>query len=151
MEPDTSFVRAEEDVKRVAAATERRPEFCAEGLTRRFRVGLLIMLIAALTMLCVAVFAMALSPEGLFDVNGLFGALFVGATVVLTFASLVIFGALAGNNPRLSTAARMRWYAAFLLAGPVALPVYWAIYVWPVPYEPMPASRLGGHTRPAST
>jgi hypothetical protein len=66
----------------------------------------------------------------------------IGVTLSLGFFMLLIFGALLGNNPRLSNGERYMWYALFALAGPVALPAYWIVEVWPVPYEPSPEQRL---------
>jgi hypothetical protein len=66
----------------------------------------------------------------------------IGVTLALGFFMLLVFGALLGNNPRLSKGERMMWYTLFAIAGPVALPAYWIVEVWPVPFEPSPEQRL---------
>jgi hypothetical protein len=122
---------ARADIERLNASDDRRPYFCAEALTRRFRLGLLMLTIVTELFLFVLVAKLAITPDGL---SGLGGALLVGALFALTFVVLLFFGALAGNNPRLSTGARISWYTAFLLAGPVAIPYYWRVHVWPTPF-----------------
>lgn len=137
-----SMLTADEDVLRVAEPSDRRPDFCAEALSPGVRLGLLAALLFAVALLFVSVLAMALWPNGLLDVNSFFGVITIGATLGLGFFMLVIFGALLGNNPRLSSGERIMWYTLFALAGPVALPAYWLVEVWPVPFQPSPAQRL---------
>jgi hypothetical protein len=142
MATDGSFLTANQDVLRVAEPSDRRPDFCAEALSPGVRIGLLAALLVAVGMLFVSVFAMAMYPNGLLDVNSFIGIEGIGLTVALGFFMLLVFGALLGNNPRLSSGERVLWYTLFAIAGPVALPAYWLIEVWPVPFEPSPEQRL---------
>jgi hypothetical protein len=128
------MLSAQADLDRLTAPTDRRPYFCAEALTRRFRAGLLMVTLLAEALLFSIVLTIAVSPNGLLGVGG---ALLVGGTLVLAFFIYLIFGALLGGNPHLSTKARMTWYAAFFLAGPIAIPYYWRVHVWPAPYAPL--------------
>ncbi|MET0340348.1 MAG: hypothetical protein ABW252_05070 [Polyangiales bacterium] len=142
MTTDGSFLTADQDVLRVAEPSDRRPDFCAEALSPGVRLGLLAALLFAVTLLFVSVFAMAIYPNGLLDVNTFLGVITIGTTLALGFFMLLVFGALLGNNPRLSKGERIMWYTLFAIAGPVALPAYWLVEVWPVPFEPSPSQRL---------
>ncbi len=142
MTTDGAMLTADEDVMRVAEPSDRRPDFCAEALSPGVRIGLLVALLLAVLMLVVSIFAMAVLPNGLLDINSFFGVFTIGATLAMGFFMLLVFGALLGNNPRLSNGERYMWYTLFALAGPVALPAYWLIEVWPVPYQPSPEQRL---------
>jgi len=142
MTTDGSFLAAEDDVNRVAEPSDRRPDFCAEALSPGVRIGILVALLASVLMLFVSVLAMGIYPNGLLDINTSFGVFAIGLTLSMGFFMLLIFGALLGNNPRLSNGERIMWYTLFALAGPVALPAYWLVEVWPVPFEPSPAQRL---------
>jgi len=142
MTTDGAMLTADEDVLRVAEPSDRRPDFCAEALSPGVRIGLLVALLAAVAMLVASLFAMAVLPNGLLDVNSFFGVFAIGTTLAMGFFMLLVFGALLGNNPRLSNGERYMWYTLFALAGPVALPAYWLIEVWPVPYQPSPEQRL---------
>lgn len=142
MTTDGAMLTADEDLARVAEPSDRRPDFCAEALSPGVRLGLLAALLFAVTLLFVSVFAMAIYPNGLLDVNTFLGVFTIGATVALGFFMLLVFGALLGNNPRLSKGERIMWYTLFAIAGPVALPAYWLVEVWPVPFEPSPEQRL---------
>lgn len=142
MTTDGAMLTGDEDVLRVAEPSDRRPDFCAEALSPGVRLGLLAALLFAVATLVVSVAAMAIWPNGLLDVNSFLGVLMIGGTLALGFFMLLVFGALLGNNPRLSHGERVMWYTLFAVAGPVALPAYWLIEVWPVPYEPSPSQRL---------
>jgi hypothetical protein len=142
MTTDGSMLTADQDVVRVAEPSDRRPDFCAEALSPGVRIGLFVALMFAVGTLFFSVLAMAIWPNGLLDVNSFFGVFTIGVTLSLGFFMLLIFGALLGNNPRLSNGERYMWYTLFALAGPVALPAYWIVEVWPVPYEPSPEQRL---------
>jgi hypothetical protein len=142
METDGSFIDAELNVARLAEPSDRRPDFIAEALSPGVRIGLLVALLTAIGFLFGSVFAMAIYPNGLLDVNSFLGVMTIGATVGLGFFMLLIFGALLGNNARLTKGERIMWYTMFALAGPVALPAYWLIEVWPIPFEPSPQQRL---------
>ena len=142
MTTDGAMLTADEDLQRVAEPSDRRPDFCAEALSPGVRLGLLAALLFAVTLLFVSVFAMAIYPNGLLDVSTFLGVFTIGATVALGFFMLLVFGALLGNNPRLNKGERIMWYTLFAIAGPVALPAYWLVEVWPVPFEPSPEQRL---------
>ncbi|MDB4972071.1 MAG: hypothetical protein JWN48_412 [Myxococcaceae bacterium] len=142
METDGSFLETDLDIERVAKPSDRRPDFCAEALSPGVRLGLLGALFVAVAFLFISVFAMGIYPNGLMDVNTMLGVMVIGATLGLAFFMLLVFGALLGNNPRLTRGERIMWYTMFALAGPVALPAYWLIEVWPVPFQPSPEQRL---------
>lgn len=135
MEPESSMLRAQSDIQRVAAPTDRRPDFIAEALSPRFRIGLLILTLLAEVSLVVGVVNAAVRPGFLFE-HDLYGVLLASTTLVATFVVFLVFGALAGNNPRLTTPERLTWYALFALLGPVMIPCYWFMHVWSVPYQP---------------
>jgi hypothetical protein len=139
---ETSFINDEENLQRLAQPGDRRPDFCAEALSPGVRIGLFSALMVAIGFLFVAVFTMAIYPNGLLDVSGFMGVMVIGATLGLGFFMQLVFGALLGNNARLSKGERITWYVLFALAGPVALPVYWLVEVWPIPFEPSPEQRL---------
>jgi hypothetical protein len=138
----TAFADAEDNLKELAEPGDRRPDFCAEALSPGVRIGLLTALMVAIGFLFVSVFAMAIYPNGMLDVSGFGGVMMIGATLGLGFFMQLVFGALLGNNARLSKGERMLWYTMFALAGPVALPVYWLVEVWPIPFQPSPDQRL---------
>jgi hypothetical protein len=136
MKPETSMLSADEDIRRIAAPTDRRPEFIAEALSPRFRVGLLLATLLTELGLVACLATATLSPGSLLG-SGLFGVLLGAATLVMTFVLLLIYGNLVGNNPRLSTRGRMGWFLAFLFAGPAMVPLYWLMHVRPAPFEPL--------------
>jgi hypothetical protein len=142
METDGSFLDAEENVSRLAEPSDRRPDFIAEALSPGVRLGLLAALTLAVGSLFASVFAMGIYHDGLLDVNSFFGVMAIGGTLGLGFFMLLVFGALLANNPRLNRGERTMWYLMFGLAGPVALPAYWFLEVWPVPFVPSPEQRL---------
>jgi len=136
VEPESSMMVASMDIRRIAAPTDRRPDFIAEALPPRFRIGLLVTTLLAEAVSVIAVTNAVLWPGGPMSVDGVFGALLVGATLVTTFAVLLVFGALVANNPRLTSNTRIAWYALFAVLGPVMIPAYWLMHVWPTPFEP---------------
>lgn len=139
----SSMKTEQEDVLDVAAATQRRPDFCAEALSPPIRVGLLFVALIAAGLLFFVVLAMGIWPDsGLLAVNEFAGVMTVGLWIGLTFITFLVYGALLANNPRLDKGERVFWYTMFALAGPVTLPVYWFREVWPVPYEPVIDERL---------
>lgn len=135
MEPENSMLSSERDILRIASVMNRRPHFIAEAFSPRFRIGLLVATLLAVLGLILALLNVAVAPGFLFS-SGLFGTFLVGGTLVLTFAVFLVFGALVGNNPRLTTRARITWYSVLALFGPVMIPCYWLMHVWPAPYEP---------------
>ncbi|MET0286124.1 MAG: hypothetical protein ABW352_16705 [Polyangiales bacterium] len=138
----TAFADPEENIKQLSEPGDRRPDFCAEALSPGVRIGLLTALMVAIGFLFVSLFTMAIYPNGMLDVSTFGGVMMIGATLGLGFFMQLVFGALLGNNARLSKGERIMWYTMFALAGPVALPVYWLVEVWPVPFQPSPEQRL---------
>lgn len=139
---DGAMHSAEDDRDVVAQPTDRRPDFCAEAMSPAMRIGILIgSLFAALTVVLV-VLAQALLPQGLFGVDPFLAVFSIGILIGTGFFMLLIFGALLGNNPRIGNEERVIWWLAFVLLGPFALPLYWIMHVWPVPYQPSPYQRL---------
>jgi hypothetical protein len=137
MEPESSMLAPDQDLERIAAPTDRRPQFTAEALSPQFRVGLLLATLIAAMGLVVSIASAAVSPGFLFA-RGLYGALLVGGTLTLSFAVFLVFGALVANNPHMTHRQRVVWYGLFALAGPVMLPSYWLMHVWPAPFVPRP-------------
>lgn len=139
----------EEDVVDVATATQRRPDFCAEALSPAIRIGLLFVALTAAGLLFFVVLSMGIWPEnGLMAMGDFAGVMTVGLWIGLTFITFLVYGALLGNNPRLSGPERTFWYTMFAFAGPVMLPVYWFKEVWPVKYEPVIDERLAPARNP---
>jgi len=134
----SSMKDAQEDVIDVAAATQRRPDFCAEALSPAIRIGLLFVALIAAGLLFFVVLALGIWPEsGMLALGEFAGVMTVGLWIGLTFITFLVYGALLANNPRLGGGERVFWYTMFALAGPVTLPVYWFKEVWPVKYEPI--------------
>jgi len=148
----TSMKESEEDVVDVSLPTQRRPDFVAEALSPPIRIGLLVLELCTAALLFFIVLALGIWPDrGLLAVNEFLGVLTIGAWVGLTFIVLLVYGALLANNPRLEKWERVYWYTLFAIAGPVVLPIYWAIHVWPAPYEPVVDERIvsdGGDAPP---
>jgi hypothetical protein len=133
----------EEDVVDVALPTQRRPDFVAEALSPSIRIGLLMLELFTAGLLFFMVLAMGIWPEqGVLAIGEFFGVLMIGAWWGLTFIVFLVYGALLANNPRMEKWERVYWYTLFALAGPVALPVYWFLHVWPAPYEPVVDERM---------
>jgi hypothetical protein len=139
----------QEDVIDVATATQRRPDFCAEALSPAIRIGLLCVALVAASLLFFVVLSLGIWPEsGLLAMGEFTGVMIVGLWIGLTFITFLVYGALLGNNPRLTRPERAFWYTMFALAGPVMLPVYWFKEVWPVKYEPVIDERLAPARNP---
>lgn len=49
------------------------------------------------------------------------------------FVALVVYGALVEHEPRLGSRARSAWALALALAPPIAMPLYFGLYVWTAP------------------
>jgi hypothetical protein len=145
----SSMKGAQEDVVDVAAATQRRPDFCAEALSPAIRIGLLFVALIAAGLLFFVVLALGIWPEsGMLAIGEFAGVMTVGLWIGLTFITFLVYGALLANNPRLAGGERVFWYTMFALAGPVTLPVYWFKEVWPVKYEPVIDERLAPARNP---
>jgi len=137
-----SFKSPEESVLALVLPTDVRPDFCAEALSSGSRLvilGTTFLVIAALAAILTSV---AIWPDGLLSADSFWAVEAAGALIGLSFLLLVVYGTLAGNNPRLLKLERLTWYVGFVSAMPVALPAYWFIHIWPVPYEPTRVQRL---------
>jgi len=138
----TSMKDAEEDVLDIGAATQRRPDFVAEALSPPIRIGLLMFELLTSGMLFAIVFSMAMWNSGVLAIHEFAGVLLVGCFIGMTFLVFLVFGALLANNPHIDKGERLTWYILFAIAGPIALPAYWWIQVWPARYEPVVDERL---------
>jgi hypothetical protein len=144
-----SMKTQEEDVQDVALPTQRRPDFVAEALSPRVRIGLLLLELCTAALLFFMVLALGIWPEqGVLALGEFAGVLMIGMWVALTFVVLLVYGALLANNAHLGKWERVFWYTLFAFAGPVVLPVYWWMHVWPAPYEPVVDERLSPERTP---
>ena len=134
----------DQDAPRLVEPTDRRPEFCAEALSPRFRLGLLLLTWVSVTTLVVGAASMALLPQAALVGSTFAGVMYVALSLAVTFMVFLVFGALVANNPRLHAAGRIGWYASFVVAGPLALPLYWLMHVHGVPYEPLASPEGAG-------
>lgn len=125
------------DTRFIAAPTDRRPDFTAQALSPAFRIGVLFAVLTIDFALIAAVLAMALSPDGIFAFGEFAAVMYVGSLIALTFFAFLVFGAFLGNNPAVGPVERWVWYALFISAGPLALPVYWWVHVWPAEFHPL--------------
>lgn len=133
-----SMKAPEKDVEDVSAPTQRRPDFVAEALSPPIRIGLLALELFTAGLLFFMVLSMVIWPQqGVLALGEFVGVLMVGAWWGMTFLVFLVYGALLANNPRMQRWERVYWYTLFALAGPVTLPIYWWIHVWPAPYEPV--------------
>ena len=142
MEYEGSMQKEDEAVVEVAEPTDRRPDFCAEALSPGIRATLLAATMFLVGLIVFFVISSALWPGGLFDVSQFAAVETVGVMIALSFFLLLFYGALLGNNPRLTKMERIGWYFAFGLAGPLALPAYFIVHVLTVPYQPTSVQRL---------
>lgn len=135
---DGAMHSAADERVHVAEPTDRRPDFCAEAMSPTMRIGILMGTFLASGLVLLVVTSQALWPQGLFSVSPFLAVFSIGMLIATGFFTLLIFGALLGNNPRIRMDERALWVAAFILCGPFALPIYWLMHVWPVPYQPTP-------------
>jgi hypothetical protein len=63
---------------------------------------------------------------------------FVGA-VLAVYLLLVVYEDLLENEGRIGEVGRALWSLAFVLAAPIAMPIYWLSYVASAPTPPRPA------------
>lgn len=145
----------ESEVRQQVAAEQRRPDISAESFSPRMRLGLLFFTLVGIGMLVAMVVAASVLPHGLLDLNPFLGVYIGGLFIGLGFHLMIIFGGLVGNNPRLDEGAKLTWFMLFATIGPIALPAYWFMHVWPAPYEPwtdpefIPESPATNHPMPA--
>jgi hypothetical protein len=135
---DGAMHSAADERAHAAEPTDRRPDFCAEAMTPAMRVGILLGSIFAAMLVVLVVGSQAIWPEGLFSVSPFLAVFSIGMLIAVGFFVLLVFGAMLGNNPRIKPDERAIWYAAFVLLGPFALPIYWLMHVRPIPYQPTP-------------
>jgi hypothetical protein len=139
---DGAMHTADEDRDQAAAPTDRRPDFCAEAMSPGMRIGILVAALVSAGLVVFVALAQAIWPQGLFSVSPFLAVMTIGMLVGLGFFTLLVFGALLGNNPRVQSEERVIWVASFILLGPFVLPLYWRMHVWPVPYQPTPYQTL---------
>jgi hypothetical protein len=142
----------EETMRRAQALAdeEERAELSAESFSSGMRIGLLLITMFGELLMLAFVVAAVFYPKGMLDYDPFLAVYLGGILVGMGFFLMVIYGGLAGNNPRLNAGGRMTWFMAFAAIGPIALPAYWFIHVWPAPLEPwtdpdlshVPAQRL---------
>jgi len=125
-----------EHIRDQVADEEERPDLSVESFSPAMRIGLLVITMFGVGLLLSMVIAAAVLPNGLLDVNLFLGAYTGGIAVGLGFFLMVIYGGLVGNNRRLGPDAKIVWFMLFASIGPVSLPVYWFMHVWPAAYEP---------------
>lgn len=120
----------------IVAEQESRAELSAESFSPRMRVGLLLVTLLGESLLAFFVIAAGLWPNGLLDVSPFLGAYIGGILIGFLFYLMVIYGGLVGHNTRIEPGGHMAWLLSFVVFGPIALPAYWFMHVWPAPYEP---------------
>jgi len=125
-----------EHLREQVANEEERPDLSIEAFSPAMRIGLLVITMFGVALLTAMVVAASVLPNGLLDVNTFLGAYAGGIAVGLGFFLMVIYGGLVGNNRRLDGGAKVVWFILLATIGPVAMPVYWFMHVWPAPYEP---------------
>lgn len=141
MDPD-GFKTQEEAVISAVQPTDMRPDFCAEALSPLSRFVILLTTFVVIALLTLVFVSTAFWPEGLLSAGSFWAVEIAGMLIGLGFLLFVVYGTLAGNNPRLLNLERLTWYVGFVLAMPIAFPAYWFIHVWPVKYEPTSVQRL---------
>jgi hypothetical protein len=114
---------------------ELRPSLSIEVFTPRMRWGLLMLTLFEELLLVLLVLSMAIWPSGVLDMNSAVGVMAIGVWISLAFFLLLIYGGLVLNNPRHTPASRTFWLAAFLLAGPISVPWYWALHLLRAPRD----------------
>jgi hypothetical protein len=130
------YDESQRDVAEAILAEEARAELTAEAFSTRMRIGLLLItMLGEALMVLFAVKAMT-SPMGMLDENPFLAVYLGGILVGMGFFLMVMYGGLVANNPRLTADGRIIWYVAFTFIGPIALPAYWFIHVWPAPHKP---------------
>jgi hypothetical protein len=100
------------------------------------RVGLLLITLAGEALMAAFVMAAVYYPRGMLDYDTFLAVYLGGIQVGMGFFLMVIYGGLVGHNPRLNDAGRMIWFMSFAIIGPISLPAYWFIHVWPAPVRP---------------
>lgn len=127
---------AQRQFAEAVAEEEGRPELSAETFSMRMRIGLLLItMFGEALMVWFAVQAMT-SPMGALDRDPFLAVYLGGIQIGLGFFLMVIYGGLMGNNRLINSDGRILWYVAFTFIGPIALPAYWFMHIWPAPYEP---------------
>lgn len=115
---------------------ELRPDLSAEAFSPRMRIGLFMIVMVGEALMAFIVASTMFWDKGLLDASPFLAAYLGGLWIALGFYLMVIFGALVGNNPRLDGPLKMTWLMSFLVVGPVTIPAYWILHVWPAPYVP---------------
>jgi hypothetical protein len=130
----------EDEVQRIRAEAvadeEGRPELSAESFSRPMRVGLLLITLAGEALMLAFAITAFMYPHGMLDASPFWAVYLGGIQVGLGFFLMVMYGGLVGNNQRITAEERMTWFMGFAFFGPITLPAYWFMYVWPAPLEP---------------
>jgi hypothetical protein len=142
MDTESAFRDPEEVVEDLVRPTDVRPDFCAEALSPGSRIGLLLATFLMIGLMLSVFISILVWPDGMAPISGFAAVEVVGGLIVMTFLLLLIFGALAANNPRLTPGERGMWFAGFALAAPLTFPAYWFVHISPVPYQPTSVQRL---------
>ena len=115
------------------------------GIPSRIAVGLFALGPIAASVLVVAT-ALVWPSEGIlhFRDSETLGWLTIPTTIpIFVFAAWLVYGLLAYHNERLSPNRKVGWFVAFLLAGPIAMPIYWIAHVWRAPHSASGGTRVG--------
>lgn len=142
MDTESPFQTPEQAVEKLVLPTDVRPDFCAEALSPGSRLVLLLATVVMMGLMFAVLVSTLIWPDGTSPINGFAAVETVGGLMVMTFLLLLVFGALAANNPRLTRGERGLWFVAFALAAPLAFPAYWYVHIFPVPFEPTSVQRL---------
>lgn len=97
------------------------------------RAFLLVLICAAWVLTLVFSVAAFIWPHGLLDVSGPVAAILLVLLFAVVGGLTITFSSMASSNPAIGPAARALWTASFVVAGPVAVPAYWLMHVWPTP------------------
>lgn len=65
-------------------------------------------------------------------------------TMLVIIGAAIAYVVHTWNNPRLTSDQRTVWTIVLLLGAPVAMPIYWWIYVRPSPTDPRPRATVPG-------
>lgn len=115
--------------ERIDDVTTERSTMRAEDLTPAGRIALLALAFVPAAVATAAAIAAFVWPEGLFHLE--VGLTLPFLAVGVTFLTVLVHGALLEGNPALDEHARRVWTAAFVIASPIPMPVYWWAHVRP--------------------
>ena len=120
------------------APPPEQPFFSAQLMGIGGRLGMLFFMGVAYVLTAVLLAFTVRYPHGLLDVDPT-TAMLVFGTLAAIVAGLVLTSlALLENTPRVSPFEKQLWAIAFVIAGPLAIPVFFWTHVW---HAPLPAPR----------